>query len=440
MRELALDDEDDGALSSASAQLLSAAPLLAAQPATRDGIRALPTVAQLLLLREASTAPRAPDALDAPAAPRHLLLANTHLYFANPAVHVRLLQTAKILERAHAWAAEVTPPSSTPPALVVAGDLNSDSTDAVLRLLTSGQVHASDHDWLHGALHWSPSLGLESAAREAAADAAAVLSLCLADGLDVEVVWAEQLGAPGSVAQAASVGEDACTLPGAQHLARRLHLLRKAMQRLARAAWAAGGGRATADVTTDVTDATDAADASQGLRTLAVTIVSDAAAGRSLIDSEALALAEVSKQLGLPLTAVLGAEPAEVVQAAQAKLAELAQQLEAASVALRARTSKQADGPDEAAVWAEQAAGMRLSQPTPLTSAYGLHTQPTHVVPRYANTLDWICLDAARLEVLGVAPLPSVDELTANVAIPSAEFPSDHVSLCCDLGWSDDGK
>ena len=78
-----------------------------------------------------------------------------------------------------------------------------------------------------------------------------------------------------------------------------------------------------------------------------------------------------------------------------------------------------------------------LSQPFRLESAYGLHTSPTHVVPRYANALDWICFDAQRLRVEAVAPLPSVEELTRDVALPSAEFPSDHVSLCADLAWRD---
>ena len=39
--------------------------------------------------------------------PRYLLVANTHLYFSNPAMHVRILQTAKLLRKAHEWAAEL---------------------------------------------------------------------------------------------------------------------------------------------------------------------------------------------------------------------------------------------------------------------------------------------------------------------------------------------
>ena len=82
---------------------------------------------------------------------------------------------------------------------------------------------------------------------------------------------------------------------------------------------------------------------------------------------------------------------------------------------------------------------VRLCQPTPLQSAYPLDSPPTHVVtryantlepspavsphlppsrlisrrlaacmqvPRYANTLDWICVEGERLQVVGVAPRP----------------------------------
>ena len=94
-----------------------------------------------------------------------------------------------------------------------------------------------------------------------------------------------------------------------------------------------------------------------------------------------------------------------------------------------------AGGDAEASRWAAGAAGVRLTQPTPMQSAYGLHAPPTHVVPRYANTLDWICVDGQRLEVVRVAPRPPLQELTRDVAMPSAEWPSDHVSLCCDLAW-----
>ena len=152
---------------------------------------------------------------------------------------------------------------------------------------------------------------------------------------------------------------------------------------------------------------------------------------------------------------------------AYARLGVLSDRLVAAKVALRSRVRAAADegrrGPhahghtdgrthghahghthgggdddDSYGAWAATAAGVRLSQPTPLTSVYGLHSRPTHAVPGYANTLDWVCVDATQLRVDGVAPLPPLEALTRHVAMPSVEWPSDHVSLCCDLSWRDD--
>ena len=67
-------------------------PILDCHTGTADAIATLPTVAQLVLLREVSPSPppRSPElssrAARSPA--RQLLVANTHLYFANPAMHV----------------------------------------------------------------------------------------------------------------------------------------------------------------------------------------------------------------------------------------------------------------------------------------------------------------------------------------------------------------
>ena len=93
------------------------------------------------------------------------------------------------------------------------------------------------------------------------------------------------------------------------------------------------------------------------------------------------------------------------------------------------------EGGAAAVQWARLGAGAALQQPFKLESAYGLHAQPTHVVPGYVNALDWIFFDKEQLEVTAVAPLPKVEELTREVAMPSTEFPSDHVALCCDLAW-----
>lgn len=84
---------------------------------------------------------------------------------------------------------------------------------------------------------------------------------------------------------------------------------------------------------------------------------------------------------------------------------------------------------------------LRAAFPTPVSS----HESPrrrcrvvAHVVAQYQNCLDWICHDASQLRVATVAPLPLVSELTHDVAMPSAEFPSDHVALVCDLQWTEE--
>ena len=83
-----------------------------------------------------------------------------------------------------------------------------------------------------------------------------------------------------------------------------------------------------------------------------------------------------------------------------------------------------------------EAVGTHLSSAAPLRSAYGVHTRPTHATLGYENVLDWIMYEGASLRLVGVAPLPSTSELRRHTALPSIEYPSDHVSLACDLEWA----
>ena len=436
------------------------ARLLGAHTSTRDA--EIPTVAQLLLLREA-----APVASPT-AAPRQVLVANTHLYFANEAMHVRTMQTALILDGLREWSDELQPqqqeerqratgaPVAAAPALIVAGDLNADASDAALQLLTTGLVRADDPDWLHGALNWAPSLELPAAARESAFELAAALIECVderynvVEGADVEATWAEHLRHAEAADAARRGAHEDGTLESAQRIAREFHLLRKAVQ-------LPSSPRSRAHkLRTDARDDASARYGANEIERFAAAVVRDAAAGRTLLESEALAAAEVAHQLRLPLRLVINgftpsAEDRQTswFSAAHARLDELKWWLEAAQGALRTRVASEGGGrwrrggavaaagqdPSAAALWALRAAGVHLSNPTPLMSVYGPNPVPTHAVPRYANTLDWICVDSHHLDVVGVAPLPPVEELTRHVAMPSVEWPSDHVSLCCDLAW-----
>ena len=461
--------------------------LLRAQPLTAEGMRALPTVGQLVLLRSRATG-------------RRLLVANTHLFFANPAVHVRVMQTAHLLWHAREWlAVQASTPTAgdgsssssssiaaaaSPTALIVAGDLNSDATDAVLRLLTSGCVGPDDPDWLHGALMWSSSLGLEYDAKRAAlshlnermsrrsaggpADAprptaaessvppptrtlpspssfVVAAELRAVDAVGQRPV-ALSLPTPALELSGAAeqppppVGPAQVSLQGAKELALRFQRLRRAIKCV----------RLSRDVPREASLHVDGPGAAAAELAWAARLAAEVAAGRTLLDSPVLAAEEISLQLGLPRGAMERDRDA-VVEAAAVHLGELGVQLEEAAASLReqvarlsdefAREHTQSAPPSEKAKeelqarLAKASAGAQLSQPWRLRSAYGLHTQPTHATRAYLNALDWICADAAQLDVLGTAPIPPSEELIRDVAIPSAEFPSDHVSLCCDLAW-----
>jgi len=456
------------------------APLLAAQPGTAAGVAALPSVGQLVLLREAR------------GARRQLLLAHTHLYFANPAVHVRLLQTAALLHAATAWRDELSAAGSgaagatagaTTPALLFAGDLNSDATDGALHLLLRGGVPADHRDWLLGRLMWAPSIGLDESARRAAHSAAARARAAAAqaeldplaraaplaandDGGDDEddtlrasdataAADAATTAASGSTLAEAEAEAPILTMAEAETRALERQRLRKALQQLHRAPTA---------VVASLLQADDDAAARGAL------VVAAAAAGRSLLDSPVLAAAEVARQMrreqmrrptagptaglaaeravagGAPSAAAVEPSLAWLLSAAgrEACLVRLAR-LDADLARLTTRGPAPVDD-EEAAVEAETAplptvplaaaVGIRLSVAPPLRSAYGVHTRPTHATPGYLNALDWVLFEPGPLRLVGVAPLPPVSELLRDTALPSAEYPSDHVSLCADLEWS----
>lgn len=61
--------------------------------------------------------------------------------------------------------------------------------------------------------------------------------------------------------------------------------------------------------------------------------------------------------------------------------------------------------------------------------------QYTNYTAGYRGVLDYIFLDSDKLDVEKVIPLPSHEEVTEFVALPSVYFPSDHLALVVDLKW-----
>jgi 2',5'-phosphodiesterase len=125
----------------------------------------------------------------------------------------------------------------------------------------------------------------------------------------------------------------------------------------------------------------------------------------------------------------------EGLEAAAAALRRREAGLEAAAARLSAAAAGAAARGAAPAELAAACAGVPLSHELTLRSAYGLHAQPTHATRHYCNALDWIVHDSERLRLRAVAPIPPREALVRSVGLPSREFPSDHVSLCCDLEW-----
>lgn len=85
----------------------------------------------------------------------------------------------------------------------------------------------------------------------------------------------------------------------------------------------------------------------------------------------------------------------------------------------------------------DEFSGVNISHSLSLQDAYGsLVVIPyTNFTLSFKCVLDYIFIDTNYLAVEKIVPLPSLVELTENVALPSITFPSDHISLICDLKW-----
>ena len=59
----------------------------------------------------------------------------------------------------------------------------------------------------------------------------------------------------------------------------------------------------------------------------------------------------------------------------------------------------------------------------------------TNYTSGYRGVLDYIFVDSEHLSVERIVPLPSLEEITEFVALPSLYFPSDHLALVADLKW-----
>ncbi|KAL3661340.1 hypothetical protein V7S43_013544 [Phytophthora oleae] len=77
----------------------------------------------------------------------------------------------------------------------------------------------------------------------------------------------------------------------------------------------------------------------------------------------------------------------------------------------------------------------RFEHALELVSACGIPAF-TNYVTSFQDTLDYIMVGSKELQVRDLFPFFTEEEVTHEVALPSSTFPSDHVSLVCDLAWA----
>lgn len=82
----------------------------------------------------------------------------------------------------------------------------------------------------------------------------------------------------------------------------------------------------------------------------------------------------------------------------------------------------------------EAVTNVQLTQPYNMQSACGT-PKYTNYVPGFKACLDYIFYQTEHFQVQEIIPMPSDEELSAHVAIPSVVFPSDHVAIVANLKY-----
>eukprot|EP00435_Cladocopium_sp_Y103_P075956 s49_g70.t1 len=347
--------------------------LLGRLPELEDIFPRLGTVAQLALLRSQD-------------GERLILVCNTHLYFANYARHIRVLQAEAISKRAEEEFGQH-------PALLFLGDLNSEPDTAAIALL-QGYVSAAHPDWAKCAsFRWGHASSRKAAQKMLAAlktgRPEAYHALREADGVDD---------------------------------------LRISMERLQRSRACMAKLRITEEEESDDEDDEEVDDyyeeEGESLDTSALQQKLEARA--TFKTCAAVATAQLALDLQLSVEPVLDVEELDfdAVKDAADRLAQVVQQ-------------KMNDVVEKQRVLAEQLGdsdlrpalaglGLQLHSPFKLTSACeSAESEFTNFVGNYEACLDWIFFSANDLEKVSEAPIPSREVVAAETALPSTRFPSD---------------
>ncbi|KAH8097730.1 hypothetical protein JL720_638 [Aureococcus anophagefferens] len=378
-REVALSRGRDDAAYPEAVLAAPVARLVDAKPRLAEALAKIGSVAQLAVLEHNADG-------------RRLIVANTHLFFAGRATHVRV-----VLWRACCAAKELKERHGGD--VVLCGDLNAEAHDGALRLLLDGTVPADHLDWIIGdTFSWGYASSRKARARAIAAfggaDAGAVD--------DVDACVAARASETPFAAALDAFAESQASDAAAERRTRAAASLRKVLRE------GVEGEDVRAALECGETYKTSPLVALFQLR---------ADAGLRRDDGELALLDEEIPQAEAAIEALY--------QAAEAAKAE-------AHEAQRALVAAAEDDPAETPV----GAGLRVDSALgALNSAYPEDEPYTNLADGDVATLDWILGDG-RFAARNVAALPDLAATrAAHTALPAAPFPSDHVSLVADVSW-----
>lgn len=422
------------------------------QPHLRDALSKVSTVAHICVLEsvlddDAAETKTAPGDSSTDAAStnlesgcrRSLVVANTHLFFHPGAVHVRVMQSRWLLRHAdrarRARAAEAGGAGVV--GLVVCGDFNGEPHDGVMRHVADGRLSAGDSDWALGSVfRWGGTSSRAAAAELLATDSNAEASAPASD-LDARqqrlgrmaaswrCVSEVERGARPSCGRDPKTGEDAAPIEVARAHARCGCTFKTCA---VVAAWTlrADAGMSPGTTLDGLSRARwPGADAGDG--------GGDDGDGHRGGNGPEWARGDHI----VPGDGKLTRDAAEAIAATTGELAEHANGLSSLRVAAETAENAARDELDrldaEAGGWLARGFGhaMHLRHPLRLASACG-YPEWTNFVSGFRGALDYI-FAAKGLRATQSMPMPPVKAVTAQVALPNAEFPSDHLPMVADL-------
>ena len=372
---------------------------------------------------------------------RSLVVANTHLFFHPGAVHLRVLQSRWLLRHAdrarRARAAESGGADAV--GLVVCGDFNGEPHDGVTRHVADGRLSAGDSDWALGSVfRWGGTSSRAAAAELLATDPDPDAEPpAPASDLDARqqrlgrmaaswrCVSEVERGARPSCGRDPDTAEDAAPIEVARAHARCGCTFKTCA---AVAAWTL---RSDAGMSPGVT--------LHGLSRARWPGADDGDGGGDDGDGHRGGNGPEWARGDdiVPGDGKLTRDAAEAVAATTRELAEHADGLASLRVAAEAAENAARDELDrldaDADGWLARGFGhaMHLRHPLRLASACG-YPEWTNFVSGFRGALDYV-FAAEGLRATRSMPMPPVEAVTAQVALPNAEFPSDHLPMVADL-------